>query len=107
MIVAAPPPARVQVTAQEFRYTLSRQSIRAGWTTVELRNGGQDAHDLRMRRAGGTRVYEWPNVQPGQVADKTFKLLPGTYVLWCGVANHRALGMTATLVVRKVPAAAP
>ena len=75
MIVAAPPPARVQVTAQEFRYTLSRQSIRAGWTTVELRNGGQDAHDLRMRRAGGTRVYEWPNVQPGEVADKTFKLL--------------------------------
>jgi uncharacterized cupredoxin-like copper-binding protein len=44
-------------------------------------------------------VYSWPNVQPGEVVDKTFKLLPGTYALWCGVANHRDLGMRATLVV--------
>ena len=58
MIAAPPPPpARVQVVAQEFRFTLSRQSIKAGWAIVELRNGGQDAHDLRMRRVGGTRVY--------------------------------------------------
>jgi plastocyanin len=102
MIVAAPPPpARVQVVAQEFRYSLSRLSIKAGWAIIELRNGGEDAHDLRMRRAGGTRVYSWPDVQAGDVADKTFKLLPGTYALWCGVANHRALGMRATLVVRR------
>jgi hypothetical protein len=103
-VIAAPPPppARVQVVAQEFRFTLSRQSIKAGWAIVELRNGGQDAHDLRMRRVGGTRVYAWPNVQAGGVVDKTFKLLPGTYALWCGVANHRALGMRATLdVVRR------
>ena len=96
-----PPPARVQVTAQEFRFTLSRQSIEAGPAIVELVNGGQDAHDLRMRRVGGTRVYAWPKVQPGNVVDETFTLLPGRYVLWCSVANHRTLGMTATLVVRK------
>lgn len=102
MIAAPPPPpARVQVVAQEFRFTLSRQSIRSGWAIVELRNGGQDAHDLRMRRAGGTRVYAWPSVQAGGVVDKTFKFLPGTYALWCGVANHRALGMRATLVVAR------
>jgi hypothetical protein len=94
-----PPPARVQVLAQEFRYTLSRQTIGAGWAIVELRNAGEDAHDLRMRRIGGTRVYAWPDVQAGEVADREFKLLPGTYALWCGVANHRALGMTARLVV--------
>jgi plastocyanin len=101
VILAPPPPARVQVTAQEFRYTLSRQSIKAGSAIVELRNGGQDAHDLRMSRVGGTRVYAWPNVQPGGVADETFTLLPGTYLLWCGLASHRALGMTATLVVKR------
>jgi uncharacterized cupredoxin-like copper-binding protein len=28
------------------------------------------------------------------------KLLPGRYRLYCGVANHRTLGMQATLVVR-------
>ena len=100
MIAATPPPpARVQVLAQEFRYTLSRQTIRSGWAIIELRNGGEDAHDLRMRRVGGTRTYAWPNVPAGNVVDRTFKLLPGTYALWCGVANHRALGMRATLVV--------
>ena len=96
-----PPPARVQVVAQEFRFALSRQTIRAGAAIVELRNGGEDAHDLRMRRVGGTRVYAWPAVQPGKVVDNTLKLLPGTYALWCSVANHRALGMRATLVVRR------
>ena len=103
MIVAAPPPppARVQIVAQEFRYTLSRQTIKAGWAIVELSNGGQDTHDLRMQRVGGTRVYVWPNVQAGKLADETFKLLPGRYRLWCSVANHRALGMQATLVVRR------
>jgi plastocyanin len=99
--VPPPPPARVQVAAQEFRFALSRQTIKAGWAIVELRNGGEDAHDLRMRRVGGTRVYAWPNVQAGGVVDKTFKLLPGRYALWCSVANHRALGMRATLVVLK------
>ena len=97
----APPPARVQVVAQEFRFTLSRQTIKAGWAIVELSNGGQDAHDLRLQRVGGKRVYGWPNVQAGAVVDRTYKLLPGRYRLWCSVANHRALGMQATLIVRR------
>ena len=101
MIAGTPPPARVQVVAQEFRYALSRQTIKAGWAVIELRNAGQDAHDLRLRRVGGTRVYGWPVSQPGTVVDRTVKLLPGRYRLYCGVANHRALGMQATLVVKR------
>jgi len=100
LIAAVPPPARVQVVAQEFRYSLSRQTIKAGWAVIELRNAGQDAHDLRLRRVGGTRVYVWPVSQPGTVVDRTVKLLPGRYRLYCGVANHRTLGMQATLVVK-------
>ena len=104
MIAAAPPPrppARVQVTAHEFSFVLSRQSIRAGLAIVELRNAGEDAHDLRMRRAGGTRVYAWPVTQPGRAVDEEYRLLPGRYVLYCSVADHRARGMVATLVVTK------
>jgi hypothetical protein len=100
MIAAPPPPpARVQVVAQEFRYALSRRTIKAGAAIVELRNMGEDAHDLRLRRVGGTRVYVWPLAQPGDVVDRELRLAPGRYVLWCGVADHRGLGMTATLVV--------
>jgi len=100
LIAASPPPARVQVVAQEFRYSLSRQTIRAGWAVIELRNVGEDAHDLRLRRVGGSRVYAWPVAQPGDVVDRSVKLLPGRYRLYCSVANHRTLGMQATLVVR-------
>jgi plastocyanin len=101
MIAAPPPPARVQVVAREFGYALSRLTIKAGWAIIELRNSGEDAHDLRLRRVGGTRVYSLPVTQSGQTVDREFKLLPGTYRIYCGMANHRALGMQATLVVRR------
>ncbi|HEY8029974.1 MAG TPA: hypothetical protein VIE38_10745 [Gaiellaceae bacterium] len=101
MIAVAPPPARVQVVAQEFSFVLSRQWIRAGTAIIELRNAGEDAHDLRMRRVGGTRVYAWPVTQAGAVVDETVKLVPGRYLLYCSIADHRALGMSAVLMVRR------
>jgi plastocyanin len=101
MIAAAPPPpARVQVVAQEFRFALSRQSVPAGSVIVELRNAGEDAHDLRLQRVGGTHVWGWRVAQPGDVVDREIVLRAGRYRLYCSVADHRALGMTATLVVR-------
>jgi plastocyanin len=49
-------------------------------------------------------VYAWPVAASGTVVAREFKLLPGTYRLYCGVGNHRALGMQATLVVtRRAP----
>jgi hypothetical protein len=99
ILTPPPPPARVQVVAQEFRFSLSRTVIKHGRAILELRNIGQDAHDLRLRRVGGTRVYVWPVAQPGQTIDKELELLPGTYRLTCGVANHAQLGMVATLHV--------
>ena len=106
MIVAAhQPPARVQVVAQEFRYTLSRSRVKAGHVIIELVNHGQDTHDLDLRRVGAKRIFRFPNVQPGQVVDREFKLVPGRYVLWCAVADHRERGMHAVLrVVRAKPA---
>jgi plastocyanin len=98
--VPPPPPARVQVIAREFSFALSRPTIKAGAAIIELANFGEDAHDLRMQRVGGTRVYAWPIAQSGAVEDKTVRVLRGRYRLWCSVANHRALGMTATLVVK-------
>lgn len=95
-----PPPARVQVVAQEFRFSLSRQTVKAGWAVIELANMGQDAHDLVLLRADGSPVLRWPTAQPGAVVDRRVKLRKGLYRLICSVANHRALGMVATLRVR-------
>jgi hypothetical protein len=93
------PPARVQVVAQEFSYSLSRTRVRAGRVIVELVNRGQDTHDLDLRRIGGTRIYRFPDVQPGQVVDREWKLAPGRYRLWCAVADHDERGMHAVLRV--------
>ena len=103
MIAAIPPspPARVQVVAQEFSLALSRPSIKAGNAIIELANFGQDAHDLRLQRVGGRKIYGWPIAQSGAVEDRTLRLRPGRYLLWCSLANHRALGMLATLLVKR------
>ena len=93
------PPARVQVVAQEFSYSLSRTKVRAGRVIVEIVNRGQDTHDLDLRRIGGTRIFRFPSVQPGQVVDRELKLVPGRYVLWCAIADHRERGMHAVFRV--------
>jgi hypothetical protein len=94
-------PARVQVAADEFRYSLSRPSITAGPAIVELVNYGEDEHDLRLRRTGGARTYRIGKVRPGGLAELQARLLPGRFTLWCSLADHRARGMNATLFVRR------
>ena len=100
VLLLAAAPARVQVGADEFGYTLSRPSIKAGPAIVQLANYGEDEHDLRLRRAGGTRTYRIGTVAPGKVGELDARLLAGRFRLWCSLADHRARGMTATLLVR-------
>jgi hypothetical protein len=94
-------PARVGVGATEFHLVLSRSSVTAGRVTIELQNGGEDVHDLRLRRIGGTRTHRLPLTQSGARSSRTVRLLPGRYRLWCSVADHAHLGMRAVLRVRR------
>jgi len=98
---AAAPLSRVQVVALEFHYRLSRVRIPAGPVRIELVNFGQDEHDLRLRRVGGTAVYQLPKVLPGERRILTVRLKPGLYRLSCTVADHAARGMRAQLRVRR------
>ncbi len=93
------PPARVQVVAQEFSFSLSRGTVKAGEVIVEFLNRGQDTHDLDLQRVGGTHVFRFPHVDPGQYVDRELKLRPGRYRIWCGIADHRERGMHTTLRV--------
>jgi len=94
-------PARLGVGASEFHLVLSRSSVRTGHVILQLQNTGQDVHDLRLRRIGGTRTYSYPLTSPGGRATRTLKLLPGRYRLWCSVADHAQLGMQAVVRVRR------
>jgi uncharacterized cupredoxin-like copper-binding protein len=93
-------PSRVQVSAREFNLSLSRQTTRAGQTSVELVNFGEDPHDLRLRRMGGKRVYRLATTAPGERSMLDFRTLPGRYNLWCSIGDHRQRGMTAVLTVK-------
>jgi hypothetical protein len=98
---AAAPLSRVQVVALEFHYRLSRVRIPAGPVRIELANFGQDEHDLTLQRVGGTKMHRLPKALPGQRQIINLRLKPGVYKLSCSLADHAALGMRATLRVRR------
>jgi hypothetical protein len=100
-MLAARGPQRVQVTALEFEYRLSRLSVRQGPALIELVNYGEDEHDLVLRRVGGTKRWRLAKILPGSRATLSLKLRPGVYRLECAVADHSTRGMRATLRVRR------
>jgi plastocyanin len=94
-------PTRVQAVADEYRFTLSRVKVPSGKVKIELANFGEDPHNLKLRRIGGTTVHTVGETLPGERTVKTFKLQAGQFKLWCSLAGHEALGMKATLRVVK------
>ena len=95
-----PTPARLGVSASEFHLVLSRPSVKAGVVEIELQNTGEDPHDLRMRRVGGTHTFSIPLTGPGKRRSVLIRMRHGRYRLWCSVADHASLGMQAFLRVR-------
>jgi plastocyanin len=99
-------PIAVSATAYDtadYSLILSRAKVDPGDRTVQFRNSGEDAHDLKVKRVGGTRLYSAGEVPSGGdpvTVDVHFHRR-STYVLYCSLANHRALGMEAHLKVRR------
>jgi hypothetical protein len=96
-----PPPTRLQAVSDEFTLTLSRTWIPNRRVRIELVNVGEDTHDLRLRRIGGTHTFRMAETLPGERRTKTFRLPVGRYRVWCAVAGHRESGMHAMLRVRR------
>ena len=98
---AAPSPsARVFVSAKEFSFVLSRRRLDPGNARIQLYNAGEDSHDLRLRRVGGSGTLRIGETQPGDVSELRTVLRRGTWKLWCSLPGHAKAGMRATLVVR-------
>jgi plastocyanin len=92
-------PTRVQAVADEFRFSLSRSRVPAGRVTIELVNFGEDPHNFKVKRVGGTRVHTIGETLPGGRTTKTLRLRQGRFKYWCSVADHKALGMKGRLRV--------
>jgi len=98
---AASFPTRVQAVADEYRFALSRSRVPAGHVTIELANFGEDPHNFKLKRVGGTHVYTIRKTLPGARTTKTLRLRHGRFKYWCSVADHKARGMKGTLRVRR------
>ena len=107
LVFAAPAeaaaPARLLVEATEFRFTLSRTTVKAGPAIIQLAIRGEDPHDLRVVPSGGSKARisaVVPETLPGAVAEWRGKLTRGKWTLYCSLPGHKAAGMRASLTVR-------
>ena len=95
-------PAHVLAFASEYRLSASRRRAPAGRLVAQLKNTGQDDHDLTVRRAsGGAPLGSTGIVHAGALGALRLTLTPGRYVLYCSISDHEARGMRALLVVSK------
>jgi len=99
---AGGPPAvpRVQVTAVEFSFTLSRTTVPAGKVILEFVDKGQDEHNLNALGPEGELAGTFANEKSGGVADQAVVLKKGSFTLFCSLPEHEQKGMKATLLVQ-------
>ncbi|HUF66389.1 MAG TPA: cupredoxin domain-containing protein [Gemmatimonadaceae bacterium] len=92
----------VHVVLNEWRVSPSEMTLAAGPVLFHVMNEGQYQHALQVQR--GSDEWETGNVRAGGTGTVTVNLTPGTYTLYCPVAdaqgNHRQMGMQTTITVR-------
>jgi hypothetical protein len=94
-------PDFVSVAAREFTLTLSRPLVGAGSVRIELRNSGEDPHNLVVSPEGThTPLASFSTLDPGLYERRSISLGPGRYKLWCSLESHEGLGMSVTLRVQ-------
>lgn len=98
-------PGRLGVDGFEYSLTMSKRKLDPGRAIVEFRNAGEDAHNLLLKRKGGSGEVEIAaELEPGGVAERTVKLRRDSrYRLWCSLPApqpHDTLGMNAVLRIR-------
>jgi uncharacterized cupredoxin-like copper-binding protein len=112
----------VGVTLRDFAIDLDRSSATSGEVTFSIRNDGPSPHELVVFRTdlapdalptveesgvpvvdeegeGVTLVDEVEDIAPGETADLTVTLQPGSYVLVCNLPAHYQQGMRAAFTV--------
>lgn len=96
-------PARtVHVVLNEWRVSPSETTLAPGPVLFHVMNEGQYQHALEVQR--DSDEWQTGNIPAGGTGTVTVNLTPGTYTLYCPIAdshgNHRQMGMQATITVR-------
>jgi uncharacterized cupredoxin-like copper-binding protein len=88
----------VKVSEVDFKIKLAEKSLRAGAYSFEVKNDGQQPHNLTVD-GPGIKDKGTPNLTNGKSAKLGVTLKRGTYDLYCSVPGHKQLGMDVKLTV--------
>ena len=102
LFAAGHPPTAGGVGEREWRISLYRSEVPTGRVKLNVRNFGEDGHDLAIRTASGRVLGAIGEVRPGRSATLSVRLRkPGRYRVFCALEGHEAKGMHAVLRVKR------
>jgi plastocyanin len=91
---AAQSATTVRVTAKDYSFKLSKQTVHPGRISFVIANTGHTSHNFSI--AG----HHSKTISPGQTARLTVTLKAGRYPYKCTIDSHAQLGMKGVLRVR-------
>jgi uncharacterized cupredoxin-like copper-binding protein len=84
----------VGVTGKEYKFTLSRSSVRHGSVTFKFHNAGKLTHDFKIAGKKTKLILKGKSAAP-----LTVSLKKGSYKYVCTIPGHADKGMKGTLKV--------
>ncbi len=98
VLVALVAPTQVGVGEREWRVSLYPSTVPVGPVRLNVRNFGEDGHDLAVRTRAGRVLGSLEELRPRQTGTLSVRLRrPGRYVVFCSLEGHEAKGMRARL----------
>ena len=92
----------VGVSEREFRISPYRKTVPPGPVKFNVKNFGEDVHDLVVLSPKGRTLGTTGAIAAGNQGVLRLKLnTPGVYRLVCTQADHAALGMRSRITVRR------
>jgi plastocyanin len=88
----------VSVTLSDFTISLDEDNFPAGAYELDIVNEGGSTHNVTVER-DGTVTTATDGIDPGGSTTLAVTLETGEYVIYCSIANHRAMGMEITIEV--------
>ncbi len=84
----------VSVTGKEYKFTLSKKTVRHGSVTFKFKNAGKLSHDFKIAGKKTKIITKGKSAAP-----LTVRLKKGSYKYVCTIPGHADKGMKGTLKV--------
>jgi uncharacterized cupredoxin-like copper-binding protein len=90
----------VKISETDFKLDPEDPTVKPGEVTFDVTNDGDTLHNLEVEGPSGEAELA-EDLQPGDSGEFSVNLSePGTYKMYCPVANHEDLGMVGEVTVK-------